>query len=262
MGERRPGIDGDGGPARRWSDAALVGAMRRNVHGAFREFFERFAPLIGALARIHRVPATDPEERMTEFLDDAVVRLCLPATPLPRSLVAYLAASFRKRSLNDVRDLRTRMRLGDDHALEVGGLAQRVMPTVVSESAIRATYAPGTDAPALAPSIERLALELERGLSLDDRRLLGWLGQRVPQREIAVWLGMTHGALRVRVTRLRSRLREAAFRHANQLDDGERAEIDRFFRRVDIVVPTSLAPREPRPGKRGNSNPAVEDQHR
>ena len=259
--QRPAGIEHHREPPRRWTDAALIAAMRRNEQGAFREFFERFAPLITALARLHRIPATDPGERMTEFLDDAALRFCLPTTPLPRSLAAYLAASFRRRSLNGTRDLRRRMRLTEECALDLGGVAQRVIPTTVSESAVAATYGPGSDAPALAPAIERLALELERGLSTDDRRLLGWLGQRVPQREIATWLGTTHGALRVRVTRLRAQLRDAAFRHANSLDGDERAEIERFFRRVDIVVPTSLAPRAPRSRSRGNRNPAVEDQH-
>ena len=259
--QRPAGIEQGGEPPRRWTDAALVAAMRRSERGAFREFFERFAPLITALARLHRIPATDPEERMLEFLDDAALRFCLPTTPIPRSLAAYLAASFRRRSFNVMRDLRRRMHLGEERALDLGGLAQRVIPTAVSESSVAATYGPTPDAPALAPAIERLALELEGGLSPDDRRLLGWLGQRVPQREIAVWLGTTHGALRVRVTRLRAVLRDAAFRHASSLDGDERAEIERFFRRVDIVVPTSLAPRGPRSRSRGNCNPAVEDQH-
>ena len=259
--QRPAGIAHDGEPPRRWTDAALVAAMRRNQPGAFREFFERFSPLIAAVARRHRIPATDPDERMIEFLDDAAMRLCLPTTPLPRSLAGYLAASFRRRSLNGVRDLRRRMLLRDERALDIGGLAQRVIPGAVSENAVNATYGPGIDAPALAPAIERLALELERGLSASERRLLGWLGQRVPQREIAVWLGTTHGALRVRVTRLRAALRDAAFRHASSLDGDERAEIERFFRRVDIVVPTSLAAHGPRSRSRGTRNPAVEDQH-
>ena len=259
--QRPPGFEYGARRARRWTDAALVTAMRRNEPGAFRELFERFAPLIAALARIHRHPATDVDERVTEFLDDAAMRLCLPTTPLPRSLAAYLATSFRKRSLNAARDLQRRMRLRDGCSLEAGGLAERVVPSAVSESAVRASYGPGLEIPPLAQAIERLAAELERGLSADERRVLGWLGQRVPQREIAAWLGITHGALRVRVTRLRARLRDAAFRYADRLDGDERAEIDRFFHRIDVVVPTSLAPPRASLPTRGTRNPAVEDLH-
>ena len=235
--------------------------MRRNEDGAFREFFERFAPLIAALARVHPLPGTDGDERVTEFLDDAAMRFCLPTTPLPRSLTAYLAASFRKRSLNGARDLRNRVRLRDDNAVGAGGLAERAMPGAVSENSLRTSYGPGLEAPLLGQAIERLAAELERGLSPEERRVLGWLGQRVPQREVAAWLGTTHGALRVRVARLRARLRDAAFRYADRLDGNERAEIDRFFRRIDVVVPTSLAPPRASLPTRGNRNPAVEDRN-
>jgi DNA-directed RNA polymerase specialized sigma24 family protein len=189
------------------------------------------------------------------------MRLCLPTTPLPRSLVAYLAASFRKRSLNSVRDLRRRRQLVESCAVDAGGSTERVIPSAVSESAVRASYGPRAESPTLSPAIERLALELEGGLSPDERRLVGWLGQRVPQREIAAWLGTTHGALRVRVTRLRARLRDAAFRHTNRLDGDERTELDRFFRRIDVVVPPSLAPPRASSDSRGTRNPAVEDPH-
>ena len=77
----------------------LVAALRRNEPGAFREFFERFAPLITAMARLHRIAATDVDERVTEFLDDAAMRLWLPTTAVPRSIAAYLAAAFRRRSI-------------------------------------------------------------------------------------------------------------------------------------------------------------------
>lgn len=240
--------------ARRWSDAALVGAMRRNDPCAFREFFERFASLLRALARLHRLPASDVDERVTEFLDDAAMRLYLPTTPLPRSLAPYLAAAFRKRSLNRARDHHRRAVLRDGCASEIGALTERVVTTAVSESALRASHGPDADTPVLSHALERLALELERGLTPDERRLLAWLGQRVPQREIAAWLGTTHGAVRVRVTRLRARLRDAAFRHAGQLDGEERAELDRFFRRIDVVVPASLAPPRASPGIRGHRN--------
>ena len=257
--ERIAGFGLEGRPARQWSDAVLVAALRRNAPGAFREFFERFAPLIAAIARVHRIAATDVDERVTDFLDDAAMRLCLPTTPVPRSIASYLAAAFRRRSYNRVRDIRRRALLRDECAADAGSLAERVVASAVSESALRTSYGPDLDPPALSPALERLALELERGLSPDERRLLAWLGQRVPQREIAEWLGVTHGAVRVRVTRLRARLRDAAFRYARLLDGDERAELDRFFRRIDVVGSTSLAPPRASPGIRGHRTHAGED---
>ena len=237
----------------------LVAALRRNEPGAFREFFERFAPLITAMARLHRIAAPDVDERVTEFLDDAAMRLWLPTTAVPRSIAAYLAAAFRRRSFNRARDLRRRALLRDECAADTASVTERVVASVVSESALRASYGSDLDPPALSPALERLALELERGLSPDERRLLAWLGQRVAQREIADWLGITHGAVRVRVTRLRARLRDAAFRYANRLDGDERAELDRFFRRIDVVGSASLAPPRASPGIRGNRTHAGED---
>ena len=237
----------------------LIAALRRNQPGAFREFFERFAPLITALARLHRIPATGVDERVMEFLDDVAMRLWLPTTPVPRSLTAYLAAAFRRRSFNRARDVRRRALLRDECAADTGSLAERVVPSAVSESALRTSYGPDLDPPALSPALERLALELERGLSPEERRLLAWLGQRVPQREIADWLGISHGAVRVRVTRLRARLRDAAFRYADRLDGEERAELDRFFRRIDVVSPATLAPPRASPPIRDNRTHAGED---
>ncbi len=245
--------------ARRWSDAVLVAALRRNQPGAFREFFERFAPLITAMARLHRIPASGIDERVTEFLDDAAMRLCMPATPVPRSLAAYLAAAFRRRSFNRKRDLQRRALLRDACATDTGVLTERVVPGAVSENALRTSYGPDLDPPILSPVLERLALELERGLSSDERRVLAWLGQRVPQRQIAEWLGITHGAVRVRIARLRARLRDAASRHIERLDGDERAELARFFRRIDAVGPASLAPPRASPDIRGNRTHAGED---
>lgn len=221
----------------RWSDAELVLAMRRNEPGAFREFFCRFAPLIAAMARARRLPSAGLTERVNEFLDDAALRLSRVASTPPHSLAAYLAASFRRRDHNLVRDMRCRERLRDAYSVEAGGGSERAVLSATSEDAVRISHGPGWERAVLSPAIERLALALEEGLSEGDRQLLAWLGARVPQREIALWLGVTHGAMRVRITRLRARLRDAALRHAFRLDGAERAEIARFFRRVDIDIP-------------------------
>ncbi len=251
-------VEGSGGidsgvqddvPAR-WSDAHLVAAMRRNETGAFGEFFARFAPLVSALARARRSPLTELvelSERVTDFLDDAALRLCRATTPIPRTLAGWLATAFRRRELNSVRDLRCRERLRDEYSVNAGGRSERVILSASSEDAVRSSHGPAWEGAALSPAIEQLALALEQGLSVEERQLLAWLGARVPQREIAVWLGASHGATRVRITRLRARLRDAALRHAYRLDGPDRVELSRFFRRVEIAVPL-LAERALRSG--------------
>ena len=228
---------GCGAACERWSDAGLVAAMRQNETGALREFFARFAPLITALACRRPLSSADATERVTDFLDDAALRLCRATTPVPRALAGYLAASFQRRDRNSVRDLRCRERLRDQYAVDVGGRFERVIASASSEDAVRRSHGPGWEGSALSPAIERLALALEQELSDEERQLLAWLGARVPQREIAAWIGTTHGATRVRISRLRARLRDAALRHAYRLDGPDRAEITRFFRRVDVEIP-------------------------
>jgi RNA polymerase sigma factor (sigma-70 family) len=224
----------------RLDDVELVAAMRRNETGAFREFFARFSPLIRAVARSRRSSAIDLTEQVTEFLDDAAMGLAGVTRPVPRALAAYLVASFRNHTRDAERNRRCRERIDDECAEEAGGVSERVVRSASSEDSVRRTQGPLVQKPTLTPAIERLALELESGLTGDDRQLLAWLGARVPQREIAVWLGATHGAVRVRVTRLRTRLRDTAFRHFHRIDGADRQELIRFFRRIDVAIPGTL----------------------
>jgi hypothetical protein len=54
----------------------------------------------------------------------------------------------------------------------------------------------------------------------------------VPQSDIAEWLGISHGAVRNRVMRLRARLKEVAMDHAATFTGRERDELSDFFRRT------------------------------
>ena len=245
----------------RWTDAHLVAAMRCNEPGAFREFFARFAPLVTALGRMRGSPCMELSERVTDFLDDAALRLCRVSTPVPRTLAGWLTAAFRRRDLNSARDRRCRERLREQYSADAGGPSERVVLSASSEDAVRTSHGPGWEGPALAPAIEHLALALERGLSTEERQLLAWLAARVPQREIAVWLGASHGATRVRITRLRARLRDAALRHAYRLDGPDRAELTRFFRRVDIVMPPLVLQAPRSTDGRSNDSPLDGEGH-
>ena len=85
------------------------------------------------------------------------------------------------------------------------------------------------------PALERLASMIEEGLTADEEQILSWVARWVPQSDIAEWLGITHGALRNRVMRLRARLKEVAMQYAATFTGTERAELSDFFRRAFIT---------------------------
>jgi hypothetical protein len=61
--------------------------------------------------------------------------------------------------------------------------------------------------------------------------MLAWVSNAVPMREIAAWLGIGYSAAKVRLSRLRSRLREHALRHVNECTGAERQALVAFLRR-------------------------------
>ena len=73
---------------------------------------------------------------------------------------------------------------------------------------------------------------IEEGLTEEEEAILSWVSRWVPQSQIAEWLGITHGAARNRVMRLRARLKETALQHVASFSGRERIELNEFFRRT------------------------------
>ena len=67
------------------------------------------------------------------------------------------------------------------------------------------------------------------------------VGRHVPLREIADQLGITYGTARVRLHRLRERFRKLAIEHLHSLRSDERAELERFFRRAEVILTRKVA---------------------
>jgi RNA polymerase sigma factor (sigma-70 family) len=217
----------------------LVQAMRQGDERAYREFFLRFTPLLTFLARIYRVAGAERRTIVDEFLDDMALRFGRHTTPVPEAFSSYLVVAFRHRLRNMARDRDHRARLYRAVATDVAGTGESAILSASSAHSVREMCGPAWEEEHLAAGLERLALSLENELGRDERRIITWLGRRVPQREIAAWLGVSHGALRVRVSRLRARLRLAALAHVESLIDDERAQIERYLR------PVGMATREP-----------------
>jgi DNA-binding MarR family transcriptional regulator len=91
--------------------------------------------------------------------------------------------------------------------------------------------------------LQRLSSMLDEGLTREESDLLGAVSEYASQSDIAEWLGVSHAALRKQLERLRRRLRLIARRYIDALTERERAEIRRFFARVDAIIepePTTL----------------------
>lgn len=225
----------DGGArvvARAWSDRELVLAMRRDEPRAFTEFVARFRPLLLHRAALLRVWPGEREELVVDVLDDAATRLADPAHRPPRYLAAYLVRALHHRVLNRRRAGARRRVVAERAAREMETHAERAVLTVCSESALRASHGPDWAAPPINPALARLAAALERRLTEDERRLIGWLGAHVPQRHIAAWLGISYGAVSKRIARLRARMRGAADAYIAAQGEPERAALRRFFERL------------------------------
>ncbi len=80
--------------------------------------------------------------------------------------------------------------------------------------------------------VTRLAELLSARLSDEERQLLAWVAEGVPQRVIAEWLGINREAAKKRIARLCRRLRGAATVLSAELPPETRREIDRLLHRA------------------------------
>lgn len=222
---------------RRCDDATLVVGMRNGWEAAYAEFCGRFVALLSGLARRGGIRPEDRPALLIEFLDDAAMRLGCSAFPMPRSLVAYLAASFRARLAQEVRGKTRRQRRNDGLTMEIGGGSERAVAESVSAYSIACTAGPEADAIGTTGDGDnasdgirgRLVVALLSAVSESERTMLGLMAQRMPQREIAEMLGVTPGAIRVRILRLRERLWREAVAYANTVPVKEGLALQRIL---------------------------------
>lgn len=222
-----------GGGVRRDDGRSLVLAMRRGEAAAFTAFVERYQRLLLHYAARAGLRGGDADELVTTVLGDAVIAFLEPRARMPDDVAFYLIGCFRHRMLNERRDGERRARRVREAAAEGdwGDGVERA--ALCSEDARRASRGPEWDAaaPPTAAGLTALARRLSESLTDDERRMLAWDSEDVPQREIAVRLGITHAAVRQRLRRLRARLRAASEQYAAALDgDGGRV-VRRFLRR-------------------------------
>ena len=95
----------------------------------------------------------------------------------------------------------------------------------------RAAYAAIYDRHDYASAIEQL-----KALGHDDLAMIIGVSQYIPLRELATVAGITYGAARVRLHRLRERLRKLVLQHVSSLATEEKREIERFLKRAGISL--------------------------
>ncbi|MBA2683489.1 MAG: sigma-70 family RNA polymerase sigma factor [Gemmatimonadaceae bacterium] len=225
----------------RWrttSNAELVVAVRKGSFEALREFYARFEPLLARYAARAGVSLDSWEDDAHDVLSDVVISLIsvdTSARTKPRDDVrdihSYIQRAFRNRLLSARRTTERREQREVRATSSDAGTSERMVLATCSESAIRASCGGDAESSALPPAIARLATVLGAELSRDDREMLTWVGNAVPMREIASWLGINYSAAKVRLSRMRSRLRVRALRHVNECTGAERQELIAFFRR-------------------------------
>lgn len=241
------GVNGNSSPGANatavdWSgcdDAMLVAGLRAGWEVAYAAFLDRFMPALVTVAQRRGFSAGEARTLATEFLADASLRLGEKVRfPVPRSLSAYLVQSFRRRLAMDARGAERRRRRLDGLLVDVGEGAERAVAECSSQYAIRAArgesalddetrhadHTPGDDDRAA------LAAALFDAASADERLILGYLAERLPQREIAQRMGTSPGAMRNRIMRLRLRLRRFAAYWAIDLPTANSPSLARLLR--------------------------------
>lgn len=214
----------------------LVAAIRRGESAAIHELFVLYAPLLRDQARKMSVPLGERDQLIETLLDDMVIHLVEVEIP-PRELTTYIVTSLRNRVRSRHRDA-ARARDNDEKAYSShADSSQRIVAECHSEYGMRASRPADADHEApLQSAIKKLADQSASELSREELILMIGVGRRIPLRDLAEQLGLSHGAIRVRVSRLRERFLRLAIQYVATLDPPEKREIERFFRRADVRI--------------------------
>src|SRR3954462_8955452 len=207
--------------------------MRASVPEAWTEFDGRFRPLLERYAARIGIPRWEWSCCITEVLDDEALRLIERSREPPQHMTAYLIRAVRNRHLALKRAAMRRDNRYAGAAAVAESLDGGVSP-LVSEPTRRACEPPRVSEERQTPptGVTRLAELLNARLSEEERQMLAWVAEGVPQRVIAEWLGINREAAKKRIARLCQGLRAAAEVLRGELPAETRREIDRLRRRA------------------------------
>ena len=216
------------------TSARLLASILRGDERAMRELFLLYAPLLRDQARRMGIDAYQRDELVMTLLDDVVLHL-MEHQAAPRHLSRYLVAALRNRARNRHRDSHRRLAARERAYHQLARSGERVVAESHSAYGLSAAAPPDAEGLCTArASIARLWECCAKVLSADEITMIIRVGRHVPLREIADQLGISYGAARVRLHRLRERFRKAAIGHIATLKPEERGELERFFRRAGV----------------------------
>jgi DNA-directed RNA polymerase specialized sigma24 family protein len=221
-------------------DAALIRAMREDKPEAWQEFDARFRPLLEAYAERTGIPHGDWDSCVISVLDDAAMRLGAADAEIPASVQAYLVRAAYYARLHLQRDTTRRERNYELAGRDANG--DGVIRTVCSEAALRDSEDPFARGDERArTALERFIAMLDDHLDVEERHILGWVGEGVPRRQIAEWMGGNYEAVRKRILRIGARLRRLIPALVSELQPADRVEVERILRRFDVIGDSARA---------------------
>ena len=261
---------GEADVSRNAMDGDLLSGLRAGREAAIRELFDRYTALLLRAAVELGVGRNDAWTYAAEVLGDVAMEIGEHRLVVHGSLRAYLIVRLRNRVLADRRVSDGRARLEREIAMpaqDAGPGSEAAVLSTCSSHALRASRDPlgefdpeaeaGEDActstvPAsetAAPSASAAALAalhavVQAGLTPEQARIMNWVAERVPHREMAAWLGTTEEALRARVKRIRARLVARAARFQASLEGEAGVAVGRHLRRWRQSAPQRRQLRE------------------
>lgn len=222
---------------------ALIARIRQGDDDAIRHLFTLYAPMLREEARKLSVPAADRDHLVCTLLDDIAMRF-MDSPIVPAALTTYVVRTLRNRVRTHHRNP-TRERATDQNAYAAyGSSSEMVIAECHSEYGMRTSTGSGGDQQSHAGlSLKNLAVVLAACLSREDRVLITGVDRHIPLRELAQDLGVSHGAARVRLSRLRERIGKVAVAYVDSLPSAQKSELGRFLRRANVTG--SRKPTEP-----------------
>jgi DNA-directed RNA polymerase specialized sigma24 family protein len=211
-------------------DHDLITAMRLGHESAFAEFDTRFHPLLESYARRNNIPSSCWDVCVAEVLNDEAMRFARSKSEPPINLSAYLIHAVRNRYLRMKRAANCRDRNHAAASREIAG--ELIIEALCSEEALRSSAGPYTAPPGVAEPVGRLANQLRHGLTDDEQSILDWIGQGIPQPQMAQWLGKSKDAMEKQIQRLRRRLRSDALDFIAGYELNEQRHVNRVLSRA------------------------------